>query len=307
MKLSVVIPCLNAAATIGVQLEALARQHWDQEWEVVVADNGSTDDSRDIIESYRDRLPNLRIVDASARRGHAVRPQFMVWRPPRVLQWHSATPTMKLRPAGSRPWATPFSSMTLLLVVSISRSSTPLGHRQSSRGTGSSTGRLLKAKFPPYLWHAGGGTLGVKKSLHEAVNGFDDALPYLHDTDFCFKLQLQGVELRFVSKAVVHVRCRDTLSGLLRQAWHWAEYDVLLYKKYCSANSKDFSRWKICLGEWKGLVRALPQIGLDRTARARWVWRFGWQVGMLLGSIKYHVPPALRPTEGGKKNGAYAR
>jgi glycosyltransferase involved in cell wall biosynthesis len=53
LRLSVVIPCLNAAATIGVQLEALAGQSWEGEWEVVVADNGSTDGSQAIVESYR--------------------------------------------------------------------------------------------------------------------------------------------------------------------------------------------------------------------------------------------------------------
>lgn len=306
MKLSVVIPCLNAAATIGVQLEALARQHWDQEWEVVVADNGSTDDSRDIIESYRDRLPNLRIVDASARRGAPYALNFGV-----AAATGIAVAFCDADDEVAPGWVAAMGNALLehdfvACRIDFTKLNPPWA-QTIFRGHGQQHGRLLKAKFPPYLWHAGGGTLGVKKSLLEAVNGFDGAMLYLQDTDFCFKLQLQGVELRFVSKAVVHVRCRDTLSGLLRQAWHWAEYDVLLYKKYRSANSKDFSRWKIYLGEWKGLVRALPQIGLDRTARARWVWRFGWQVGMLLGSIKYHVLPALRPTEGGKKNGAYAR
>jgi hypothetical protein len=42
---------------------------------------------------------------------------------------------------------------------------------------------LLKASYPPYLWHAGGSTLGVKKSLHEAIGGFDESFYYQHDTD----------------------------------------------------------------------------------------------------------------------------
>src|SRR3989337_1593891 len=69
MKLSVVIPCLNGARTIGAQLEALASQQWSQPWEVVIADNGSNDDSLAIVRSYQDRIPNIRIVDASDRRG----------------------------------------------------------------------------------------------------------------------------------------------------------------------------------------------------------------------------------------------
>jgi glycosyltransferase involved in cell wall biosynthesis len=43
--LSVVIACYNAAETLPVQLEALSKQEWSRQWEVVLADNGSTDDS----------------------------------------------------------------------------------------------------------------------------------------------------------------------------------------------------------------------------------------------------------------------
>jgi glycosyltransferase involved in cell wall biosynthesis len=290
MKLSIIIPCLNAAGTIGVQLDALVNQQWKQPWEIIVADNGSTDESQKIVESYKDRLPNLRIVDASDRRGQPyalncgaaaatgsalafcdaddqVAPGWVAAMGEALLRYDFVACRIdfkKLNP----PWAQAIFQK----------------HAQQQ-------GRLLKAPFPPYLWHAGGGTLGVKKSLHEAVGGFNEALPYHHDTDFCFKVQLKGVELHFVSEAVVHIRCRDTLRGLLRQARHWAEYSVLLYKMYSPANSKDFSRWKVYLGQWVGLLRAIPQTHLDRTAQARWIWRFGWQLGILLGSIKYHVPP----------------
>jgi glycosyltransferase involved in cell wall biosynthesis len=71
MKLSVVIPCFNAASTLGTQLEALARQRYNQDWEVIIADNGSTDGSLAVAESYKSRLPGLRVVDSSDRRGAA--------------------------------------------------------------------------------------------------------------------------------------------------------------------------------------------------------------------------------------------
>src|SRR5262245_35038573 len=71
MKLSVIIPCYNAAETIGDQLEALTCQRWSQLWEVVVVDNKSTDRSRTIVESYQKRLPNLRMINAFERQGQA--------------------------------------------------------------------------------------------------------------------------------------------------------------------------------------------------------------------------------------------
>src|SRR3546814_13097476 len=71
MKLSVILCCLDESAVIRTQLDALAGQEWSEPWEFVVADNGSTDGTQDIVMSYRDRIPNLRLVDASDKRGLA--------------------------------------------------------------------------------------------------------------------------------------------------------------------------------------------------------------------------------------------
>jgi len=53
MRLSVIIACLNGADTIGVQLKALANQQWSEPWEVIFADNGSTDGIVTIVEQCR--------------------------------------------------------------------------------------------------------------------------------------------------------------------------------------------------------------------------------------------------------------
>ena len=68
MRLSVIIPCYNAATTIAGQLDALTGQRWTHQWEVIVVNNHSTDGSMEVVERYRTRLPQLRIVDAFARR-----------------------------------------------------------------------------------------------------------------------------------------------------------------------------------------------------------------------------------------------
>lgn len=52
---SVVIPCFNAARFIDETLESVAAQTFP-DWEVIVVDDGSTDDSRSVIERWRLRL-----------------------------------------------------------------------------------------------------------------------------------------------------------------------------------------------------------------------------------------------------------
>lgn len=71
MKLSVVVPAFNGAQTISHQLDALQRQQTKfMDWEVIVADNGSTDDTALIVKKYAISYPvPLKVVDASHRQG----------------------------------------------------------------------------------------------------------------------------------------------------------------------------------------------------------------------------------------------
>jgi hypothetical protein len=70
-SVSVVIPAYNAAATLAEQLEALAGQECEDDWEVVIADNGSTGGTADIARRYAPRFKALTVVDSGPRRGHS--------------------------------------------------------------------------------------------------------------------------------------------------------------------------------------------------------------------------------------------
>lgn len=67
---SVIIPVHNGAAWIENQLRALADQTFTGSWEIVVSDNGSTDDTREVVRRFALKSPvPVRIADASARKG----------------------------------------------------------------------------------------------------------------------------------------------------------------------------------------------------------------------------------------------
>ena len=69
---SVVVPVLNNGATVGQQLAALARQRTERQFEVLVADNGSSDDTAAVVASFLGVVPGLQLLDASQRRGSNV-------------------------------------------------------------------------------------------------------------------------------------------------------------------------------------------------------------------------------------------
>lgn len=68
--LSVVIPVYNGMGFIEAQLDALANQRTNLRWEVIIADNGSTDDTPHYVVSRAQAFPvPLRLVQASGRQG----------------------------------------------------------------------------------------------------------------------------------------------------------------------------------------------------------------------------------------------
>ncbi|MGA4670211.1 glycosyltransferase family 2 protein [Propionibacteriaceae bacterium Y1923] len=67
---SVIMPVRNGAEWIRGQLDALAAQDFTGTWEIVIADNGSTDSTNDIVREFaRHTDVPVRIADATARAG----------------------------------------------------------------------------------------------------------------------------------------------------------------------------------------------------------------------------------------------
>jgi GT2 family glycosyltransferase len=141
--------------------------------------------------------------------------------------------------------------------------------------------------YPPYLPHAGGGGLGILRRIHETVGGFDEEMPALEDTDYCWRVQLAGTPLQFVPEAVVHVRFRHDLWGILRQAVTYGEYNVFIYKRY---RRRGMPRlwWATGLAKWGTLLLSLPRV-VTKSGRARWLWQLGWRLGRLIGCLRFRV------------------
>ena len=286
MKLSVIIPCFNAADTIAFQLEALASQSWSGSWEVIVADNGSTDESRAIVDKYRQRLPNLRIVDASRRRGPAHA---------RNVAARAATGEALLfcdaDDEVASGWLNAMAEALLkydFVACRVDPDKLNEPWQVKSRGYGQRD-RLHRFPYPPYLPYGGGSTLGVKRAIFEAVGGFDEELTYVSDDFFCWRVQLAGISIHFVPDATIYMRYRCTFRGMYRQARNWGQYSAFMYKKARALGTPQIPHpWKEGAAAWRTLLKEMSEIR-SRGELARCIFQFGYRVGCLRGSIKHRV------------------
>jgi GT2 family glycosyltransferase len=287
--LSVVIPAKNAAATLGEQLGALAEQEAaGLAWEVVIADNGSTDATRAVAASFSDRLPALRVVDAAERPGaaharnvgaraaHGDRLAFVDADDVVECGWLTAV----ARALDEHPFVACRYDTALL---NDPATADALGHAQRDG--------LMTYDYPPYLPHAGGSSLAVRRQHHEAVGGFDEAYPALEDTDYCWRLQLAGVPLAFARDAVVAIRLKSGAGALFRQGRHFGRHNVLIYRNYRSRADRPMPRLPVAggLARWAKLLLRAPLAVWRRADRARWIWQLGWRLGRIEGSMAYGV------------------
>lgn len=282
---TVVIPCLNAEATLGTQLQALLDQQGARRFEVIVADNGSTDGSRHIAKDFANRGLDLQIIEASDRAGaaHARNCGARSARSEHLLfcdaddevdgQWVSAM-TEALRDHDLV--ASRFDTVRLNSAAV-----------QRLHGTHPQSIGLNPYTYPDYLPHAGGGGLGVKRAVHENLQGFDESLLTLEDTDYCWRAQLAGFDFFFAANAVVSIRYPTDLDGAFHQGANYGFHNVAIYARYRDRGMPH-------LGPTRGLIKALALILrspglLLKDRRPAWFWQAGWRYGRLRGCLRYHV------------------
>ena len=284
MKISIIISCLNEEDTIANQLTAVTSQRWSEPWETIVSDNGSTDGSLNIITQFSDKFSNLSIVDASDRKGsaHALNVGVKAAIGESLLFCDSDD---EVSPGWLAAMGKALSKHSFVACRTDINRLNPLWVRKSRlnpQGAG-----IQKFDYPPYLPHAGGGTIGVKRQLHEAIGGFDESLTLLHDTDYCWRIQLRGIKLHFVPDAVVNIRFRDNFKDICRQANGYGEYVVLLIKRYQKFRMTTYLRRK-CVSPWPYQIKALLQIR-DKGDLAKLIWQLYYIIGRMKGSIKYRI------------------
>ena len=282
---SVIVPCQNVAPTIGDQLDALARQDLSGEWEVVLVDDGSSDDTVEIARSFAARLPALRIVTNPAPRNVArARNLGVAHARADLLLFCDGDDVVDT--SWARHMLQAIEGRTVLAAgrSEVERLNPPW--LSSARDAPQQHG-LQQWTDPTYLPHAGGGNLAISRWVLDRIGGFteDDDLRLNEAVELCWRAQLAEVPMVFVPDAIVHVRFRASYRAIFRQARGWAECSVALHRRF-AAHGLPPPRWRRGLAGWLRVPVRLLTVR-DRGALARWLHLLGWKVGRVGGSLRH--------------------
>ena len=282
--ISVVVPARNSAGVIEGQLAALAAQGHDGAWEVIVADNGSTDGTADVARSWVDRLPNLRVVSAGERVGinHA--------RNAGAAQANGAFLLFCDADDEADPgWLTAMAeAATRCDAVGGALEKRTLNHPTVVEWRPP----LIMTELPVmagFLPRPVGANCGVRADLWRQLGGFDEEYAVgATETEFFWRLQLGGHQVCFVPEAVMHYRFRPGLRAHARQFFRFGVARVRLYRDFRSSGMPG-RRFGALARDLAWLGRHTFDLVRGSGPRGRWVGQAAAVCGRVVGSVRYRL------------------
>lgn len=279
---SVIMPNLNGEDTLEQQFDALAGQTYQGDWEVIVADNGSSDGSVDLVRAWKGRLPNLRLIHAE-RRGagparnvgaEAAEGDFLVFCDnDDVVQerWLEA-----LAVAGRNHD----------LVGGVIEQE--LLNRESDYPRPDAPDDGLPRVLGRYHYVLAG-NCGIWYDVFESLGGWNEAFSSsTEDEELSIRAFLAGYSLGFAPEAVLHYRHRDDLRSFVGQQFRYAREEVRLYRDFKYTGVRRNRLKTVCVA-WAWLVWHIPDGFASGKTRADWLLKGATRVGRLWGSIKYRT------------------
>lgn len=279
---SVIVPFRNAAPCIRELLQALVAQNGSTRFEVVAVDNGSTDDSANIVSQFATAL-DLKVVNAADRRGPAYARNVGVR--------HAQTDKLLFVDADDLVDGTYVDTLAKALdhhALVTSRVDTetlnPPRVVAAHGGLWQTHGVSTFFDFLP----AAGANIGVRRQLFETVGGFRESLSGSEDIAFSWDAQLSGgTQIIFVRDAVYHYRYRRDLWGLFRQAQNWGRDHVRLYEAF-RRRGMPARHWRQGARDW--VTASWRGVGARSwESRARAAVLLGYCIGRLHGTVRYGV------------------
>lgn len=276
MKISVIVPCLNAADTIGLQLEALAHQDYAEPWELIIADNGSTDQTAQVVTQFQQKIPGLRFLDASNERGSSfARNSAASVAQGDFLLFCDADD--EVSPGWITAMARALEQHDLVAgECDLRRLNEDWVYLCCADERGGVT------DHPYHLPYAGTNNLGIRRAIHDTIGGFDLALLALQDADYCWRAQYTGIRLELAKDAIISFRFRSSLKKMCQRSYKQGVYNVLVHKKH----GLRINWARVVMNGAVSIPKLLIKI-FDKPGFAKQAMHLAWCLGHFEGRVKF--------------------
>lgn len=276
---TVVIPCRDVTGVIERQLRALHGQTTNCRFEVVLADNGSTDDLRGLV--ARLGIPAVRVVDASGAPGinHARNRGVQSAAPGSTLVVFCDADDLVHPGWLEAHWQAHLAGAKLQGGAL---------HRVLSDGSELGWQRGLQDTLRFLPW-APGANCAVATEVFASCGPFDESYRGGGDeTDFFWRAQLAGYELVAVPHAGIDYVMRTDAKGVYRQNVNYGRSHVKLFATFRGRGMPRSLDPGILRRLGRDLVKLLAR-GFRRDDAYRVMKDLGFVAGRVAGSIEYRT------------------
>lgn len=225
-RVSVIIPAYNARETLGEQIKALNAQDYPWPFEVIVADNASVDGTAEIVTEMQSSL-GLRLIlcDADDRQGPGyARNVGASIAAGELLLFCDADDVV------DRSWVRQLSETTEETGAAAGHLEKFVFQECSDTVIDVVSARQLWKGIEQLAWPVTA-CFGVRRSVFEAMGGFDESVPSSEDLDFGVRLSQRGIPLG-QSDARVRYRLRTNPQAERRQLCVYAMWESVMERRH---------------------------------------------------------------------------
>lgn len=278
-EVSVVIPAYNAADFIREQLDALLSGTF-LPGEIVVSDNGSTDTTASLVQSYVDSVVPVRVVDSSSRQGVSyARNKGAEEANGKKLLICDADDVVDSR------WVEQMS----LHLDSCDLVGSGYQHLVRQANGDYTLGHIFIHQ--PEVFNGNryllGGIIGFRRDVFESLHGFDMSYIGGHDeVDFCLRASAHGYTQGWIPEPLILYRQRPSHKGLAKQSRNYGRTWIQLAQNFSPIYDHHVPSLKLMI---RKVVPQVPSVLLKKQMSWEELRGFYWNVGRLEGVIKYRV------------------
>lgn len=228
---SVIVPVYNDPDGIQTTLESLLDQSVPRSsYEIVVIDNGSTDETRAVVRSVASRFDHVRLeVEASVRGSYAARNRGVQAARGSILAFVDAD--MSVDPDWLRRAVTAMEASDAEYLACAVHLYAP-GDSESLAGKYNRLTDLQVGRFVRRMRFAPTCSLLVRRSLLEAVGPFDPRFRSSGDLEFGNRVAESGRTLHYAPQVPMYHPARTTVRSVLRKSYRIGRGKVELHRYY---------------------------------------------------------------------------